>query len=410
MPKGWVIADWADIVGITHGQNQRDIEDPDGIFPIYGSGGQIGKSFRYLCKAGSTVIGRKGTINRPFFTHTDFWNIDTAFGITPCEGVLPRYLFLFCRHFNFKSLDRSTTIPSLTQKNLYSINMPLPPHAEQQRIVAIIDALFSKLDKGVETLKTIRRQLRTYRQAVLKWAFEDKKWNMAPLRSITTLVTSGSRGWAKYYSDKGAKFIRIGNLTRDTIKLKYDDIQHVVLPNNAEGLRSLLFERDMLISITADLGSIGIVPVDLGEAYINQHIALARFVNPNLVLFYAYYLKSEQGRKALLRNRRGATKIGLGLDDIRNTPVPFISEQCADEIVAAIESRLSVCDKLEAIVDENLVKAEALRQSILKKAFAGKLVPQDPDDEPAEKLLARIKSEQKHTVKKTGTGRIKKNG
>ena len=147
----------------------------------------------------------------------------------------------------------------------------------------------------------------------------------------------------------------------------------------------------MLVSITADLGSIGVVPDCFGEAYINQHIALTRFSNPALVFFYAWYLKSENGRNSLLKNQRGGTKIGLGLDDVRDALVPLVSDDVAFIIVAAIESRLSVCDKIESIVDESLAKADALRQSILKKAFAGQLVPQDPNDEPAAVLLERIR-------------------
>ena len=172
LPNGWVIASWSDVVHITHGQNQKNVEAVDGVYPIYGSGGQIGRATQYLCKAGSTVVGRKGTINKPFYANTDFWNIDTAFGITPYKEIHPKFLFLFCTHFNFKVLDQSTGRPSLTQTNLYKIKMPLPPLAEQHRIVEKIDALFSKLDKGVETLQIIRQQLRTYRQAVLKWAFD----------------------------------------------------------------------------------------------------------------------------------------------------------------------------------------------------------------------------------------------
>lgn len=65
LPQNWIVANWSDIVVITHGQNQKGIESPDGIYPIYGSGGQIGRATKYLCKAGSIVVGRKGTINEP---------------------------------------------------------------------------------------------------------------------------------------------------------------------------------------------------------------------------------------------------------------------------------------------------------------------------------------------------------
>ncbi len=102
-----------------------------------------------------------------------FWNVDTAFGLYPLQTdhLLPGYLFYFCRSFNFHSLDKSTTIPSLAKRDIESINFPLPPLAEQKRIVAKIEELFSELDAGEESLRRARRQLRVYRQSLLKQAF-----------------------------------------------------------------------------------------------------------------------------------------------------------------------------------------------------------------------------------------------
>lgn len=185
------------------------------------------------------------------------------------------------------------------------------------------------------------------------------------------MVTSGSRGWAKYYNENGARFIRITDLSRDRIKLRNNSIQRVLLPESVEGKRSRLQDNDVLISITADLGSIALVPKDIEESYINQHIAVVRFFNSYQGEFMAWYLKSDYGQKDLLRNKRGGGKLGLGLDDIRNTPVPVVSDELADKIVTEIESRLSVCDSIEQTVDTALAQAEAMRQSILKKAFEG---------------------------------------
>jgi type I restriction enzyme S subunit len=241
-------------------------------------------------------------------------------------------------------------------------------------------------------LKTIKTQLTVYRQAVLKWAFSDLS-ETDQIAKITSLVTSGSRGWAKYYSNNGAKFIRIGNLKRYGINIDLTDIQYVTLPQKVEGARSLLMENDVLISITADLGSIGFVETDLGEAYINQHIALVRFKNKFQSKFYAWFLRSDKGQKELLKNKRGAGKLGLGLDDIRNTKVPIITDEEAICTLQKIESRLSACDKLEQTIDQTLALSASLRQSILKKAFEGRLVLQNTNDEPAEKLLERIKAE-----------------
>ena len=243
---------------------------------------------------------------------------------------------------------------------------------EQLRIVARIEELFSELDNGVETLQKTKQQLEVYRQAVLKDAFShitEKK----TIRETSSVVTSGSRGWAQYYSDHGAKFVRIGNLTRDRIYIDLSDIQYVDLPNGAEGKRTQLQPNDVLVSITADLGSIGLVPNDIGEAYVNQHIAMIRFLNPVQGEFMAWYLRSDYGQKDLLKNKRGGGKLGLGLDDIRDSKVPVVSDAEAAQIVENIEARLSVCDSIERTVDTALQQAEAMRQSILKQAFEGGL-------------------------------------
>ena len=243
---------------------------------------------------------------------------------------------------------------------------------EQKRIVARIEELFSQLDAGVETLKKTKAQLAVYRQAVLKEAFAgltEKK----QIREMSSLVTSGSRGWAQYYADCGARFIRITDLTRDGIQLKNDSIQYVALPDKAEGKRSRLLGGDVLVSITADLGSIALIPENIDEAYINQHIAMVRFNNPLQGEFMAWYLRSDLGQKDLLKNKRGGGKLGLGLDDIRDTPVPVVSDGAAQQTVAFIDDRLSVCTSIEQTVDTALQQVEAMRQSILKDAFEGRL-------------------------------------
>lgn len=269
-----------------------------------------------------------------------------------------------------KQYETGTTRKRISRRNLEKINFKLPSLEEQNRIVDEIEKSFSQLDNGVETLKKTKEQLKVYRQAVLKEAFStfvDKD----KIRNMASIVTSGSRGWAKYYADEGARFIRITDLTRDKITLKNDSIQRVNLPENIEGKRSKLMENDVLVSITADLGSIALIPEEIEEAYINQHIAMIRFYNSNQGEFMAWYLKSDLGQKDLLKNKRGGGKLGLGLDDIRDTPVPVVSDSVAMEVVNDIDSKLSVCDSIEQTVDFVLQQAEALRQSILKKAFEG---------------------------------------
>ena len=285
-----------------------------------------------------------------------------------------QYLFHFVqgKYALLNTKKKGTGTPHLNQELLKQQKLIVPSYSEQERIVARIEELFSQLDAGVETLKKTKAQLAVYRQAVLKEAFSccaEKK----SIREMSSIVTSGSRGWAKYYCDNGAKFIRIGNLTRNKIYIDLNDIQHVQLPDKAEGTRTKLAPNDVLVSITADLGSIGLVPNGIGEAYVNQHIAMIRFNNQMQGEFYAWYLRSEYGQQDLLRNKRGGGKLGLGLDDIRDSRVPVVSNETAESILSIIECRLSVCDSIEHTVDLALQQAEAMRQSILKDAFEGRL-------------------------------------
>ena len=312
-----------------------------------------------------------------------------------------------------EGLQSGTTRKRISRSNLGIINFPLPPLPEQHRIVAKIEALFSSLDKGIESLKTAQQQLKVYRQAVLKWAFEGKLtsenvkdgelpegWKWVKSGKLFDFVTSGSRGWAKYYSDSGAIFIRITNLDFDSLDLDLEEnkIQYVNPPSNSEGIRTKVQDGDFLFSITGYLGMFAIAP-KLDNAFVNQHISLCRPKKGFNKKFVGYWIIAKTGGNYYLNKMtKGATKAGLGLDDIKNFPVPFapLSEQ--QLIVSEIESRLSVCDKLEESIIHSLKQAEALRQSVLKKAFSGKLVPQDPNDAPASVLLEHIKAEKEKNM------------
>lgn len=325
------------------------------------------------CKAGDILIvcdgSRSGFVGKAIDGY-----VGSTLAIISADGMSQEYLYYFLlgKYALLNTKKKGTGTPHLDANILNQQKLVVPLIDEQKRIVAKIEELFSELDNGVETLKKTKQQLAMYRQAVLKEAFENCK-TLSPIRDMSTLVTSGSRGWAQFYASKGAKFIRIGNLTRDSIDIDFSDTQYVNLPDKAEGLRSKLQPNDVLVSITADLGSIGLVPSNIGEAYINQHIAVVRFKNAAQGKFMAWYLRSDWGQKDLLKNKRGAGKLGLGLDDIRDSRVPVVSDEEAEAVLNVIESRLSVCDSIEKTVDTALQQAEAMRQSILKKAFEGKL-------------------------------------
>ena len=154
LPKGWCLCKISSVVDIVNGKSQKNVESPTGKYPIYGSGGIIGKAMEYTCLAGSTIIGRKGTINHPIFVEENFWNVDTAFGMKANNQISEdKYFYCFCLYFDFSKLDKSSALPSLTKTAIGNLILPIPPLAEQQRIVAKIEELFSQLDKIESSLQ-----------------------------------------------------------------------------------------------------------------------------------------------------------------------------------------------------------------------------------------------------------------
>ena len=126
-PKGWGIVKWEDCLTIRNGKSQKKVVNPDGEYPIYGSGGVMGFANDYLCESDTVIIGRKGSINKPIYVDEKFWNVDTAFGLISGDDLNSKYLFNFCLRYNFLKHNKATTLPSLTKADLLKISMPCPP-------------------------------------------------------------------------------------------------------------------------------------------------------------------------------------------------------------------------------------------------------------------------------------------
>ena len=369
----FAIKKWADVLQIISGRNQKEVLDHTGSYPIYGSGGIIGYANQYLCEAGTTIVGRKGTIDNPIFVNERFWNVDTAFGVSPGEQLNPRYLYFFCRHFNFKQLDKSTTIPSLAKRDLLSIEMPVPPLVEQKRIVEKIEELFSELDSGVETLKKIKQQLAVYRQAVLKAAF-DVQADVVELSSIVEDVRIGPFGTALHKEDYINNGIPVINPQH--IKGGFICPSNKVTVSNEKAieLNSYRLEKnDIIMGRRGEMGRTAPVAEKESGWICGTGSIRLRLKDEFDAEFYAQILSSPSVVHYLEEKATGTTMKNLNEEIVRHIPVPKITRQQQVDINNALAAKLSVCDSIEKTVDAALQQAEAMRQSILKKAFEGKL-------------------------------------
>lgn len=195
-------------------------------------------------------------------------------------------------------------------------------------------------------------------------------WVWCRLGQLAELITSGSRDWARYYNSNGrAKFVRMGNLSHDNYLLKEAKMQIVQPPSNGEGTRTRLIEMDLLVSITGDVGWMGLIPKDFGEAYINQHTALVRLLTPVRGTFVPKFLLSPLCRKQFDFPQRGI-KNSFRLTDLQNMIVPlppFAEQQILEERVNKV---MTMIKELEAQINVRQDQAKQLMQSVFREAFA----------------------------------------
>ena len=140
---------WKDVLDIFNGKDYKAVQVDKGGYPVYGSGGIIARANDYICPAGTIIIGRKGSINNPILVNEKFWNVDTAFGIVPKEIINISYLYYFCKHYNFNYLNKATTLPSLTKRDLLEIEINIPDLEEQVKFSGFVNQI-NKLKSDVQ--------------------------------------------------------------------------------------------------------------------------------------------------------------------------------------------------------------------------------------------------------------------
>lgn len=326
-------------------------------------------------------------------------------GIYESDALDSKYLYnyLFYRKNFLIQQGIGGAQPNISQTILKKLSVPLAPLVEQKAIVKKIEELFSSLDSGIVDLKKAQEQLVIYRQAVLKKAFEGeysaKEFEMLPINSLCEVVRGGSprpAGDEKYYNGE-IPFMKVRDISRN----KGAYIHSAEYSIKEAGLsRTRLVESDTLL-LTNSGATLGIPAITKIATTFNDGIAAFLNLDDNLLYHYYYWIS----KTAYLRNLdQGAAQPNLNTSIIGNMEIPIYFDNNEHlKIVREIESRLSVCDKVEESLKESLEKAKALRQSILKKAFEGKLLSAeelakcraDKDYEPASVLLEKIKKEKK---------------
>ncbi len=323
-----------DVLEIKNGRNQRAVEDPNGKYPIYGSGGIMGYANDYICRANTVIIGRKGNINKPIYVEEPFWNVDTAFGLEAKKDVLlPKYLYYFCLRYDFERLNKAVTIPSLTKADLLKIELELPALSIQAGIV-------DELGK-IERITSLRRKELQQLDDLIKARFVEMFGDMLinpkglPEQRLDSLadIVSGITKGRKVKTDE---LYEVPYMAVSNVKDGYIDWTTVktIMATAAEIDQYRLMPGDVLMTEGGDpdkLGRGAIIHEPPKDCIHQNHIFRVRLTQDILLsVFMAQYLQQQKAKRYFLGCAKQTTGIAsINMRQLSALPVlvPPMKEQ-----------------------------------------------------------------------------------
>lgn len=385
---------------------------------------------RRRTQSGDTIVSTVRTYLKAiaYIDDRNDLTVSTGFAVLRPNQVLDsKYLSYYARSELFvgevTSLSNGVSYPAINPITLVGIPALFPNcKKEQAQIARFLDYKTAQLDQLIAKKQALIERLNEQRialitQAVTRGLNPDvplkdsgvewlgqvpEGWEVAKLRRCVSTVTSGSRGWAKYFSDSGDIFLRITNLTRNSIQLMRTDIQRVMPPEGSEGERTKTQPGDVLISITADLGSVAVIPDSFEAAYVSQHICLVRPERDKVLPeWLAMSVFSHSGRAQLGSSGYGGTKQQLSLADVKElvfTMPPTLKEQ--GDILEYVQVETEKTDRLVSLTVDTINRLEEYRTALITAAVTGKIdvrdiqIPVPPNDGPTSENIHEKASSQ----------------
>ncbi len=432
IPENWVWCKLENILNVKYGKGLKKEIREDGEYPVYGSNGIVGFHNQSLTIGPTIIIGRKGSVGKVHYSQTKCWPIDTTYYVDQLSLIEYSFLYYLLSNIKLEELDKSTAIPGINRNDLYSISIPLPPLFEQQRIAEKLESLLGKMKEAKALLDEIPEIIQNLRQSILaaacsgrlteEWRQQNPNTVMRNLHNVeqedvnadlaaagydlrdmpeSWFVTSikhlgrvkgGKRlpkGGKLVDYNTGYPYIKAGDLKNGTVTL--NQLEYLTPEVQKRIKNYTVADGDIYVTIVgAYIGDAGIIPKELNGANLTENAAKICGLSNCNNKYLAFWLRSAIAQE-LIRNRISSAAQGkLALHRIETiaVPLPSIGEQ--EEIVRFVESLFSKADDLETQFKEALELVEPVPEIILSKAFRGELVPQDPNDEPASVLLARI--------------------
>jgi type I restriction enzyme, S subunit len=380
LPKSWINVSLGDILLLEYGKSLPKDSRQDGKYPIFGSNGIIGFHNNFSVEGPVVIIGRKGSVGSVHISNENCWPIDTTYFVRPTHSLNFKFVFFLLEYLNLSQLDKSTTIPGLNRDNIYEQVIPLPSLNEQDRIVLKLEELISGIEKSKEQLELSFNKLNIHKRTFFKSLLErksssrifvERKFEDCVINHdnkripLSSSIRKRKSGPYRYYGATGV----------------IDHIDNYIFSG-----KYLLIGEDgaNLLSKTKDLSFI----VE-GQFWVNNHAHIVQAKENITIEYLNFYFNSLD----ITEYVTGTAQPKLNQANLNRIPVliPSLDEQLS--IVQEMQRALSIIEETEKAIIKGLTQIGLFKQTILNKAFTGKLLEQDSNDEPARILLKRIKTE-----------------
>ena len=391
IPASWDVKRFKYCVQICNGGEYADIEVEEGGYPVIGSGGEFARASKYCYRGESVLLGRKGTVDKPLYVNDAFWCVDTMFYTKAKQGMIPKFLYYCALCFRFDYYVTATALPSMTQKDLGSEMIAVPPTNEQQAIAdfldiqcAKIDSVIADIEKQIDTLQKYKKSMITeavtkgldrsvpMKDSGIEWIGEiPKHWNINKTRYLASLCSGATPSKDVYtYWEGNIPWV-------SSQEVKSDIITDTSLHISEEAIRScstklmpagtlVMVVRSGILQHTIPVALLGV------PATINQDIKAFVFKPEMIPAYYKYYIQGENDAllNVLIKDKTTVESIDNNLLLSLRVMVPPIQEQ--KDIVNYLDER---CSKIDSIISDKQAQLDAIiqhKKSLIYEYVTGK--------------------------------------
>jgi type I restriction enzyme S subunit len=398
IPVHWAVKRLNDLAKINGGQDQKNVYNEKGKYPVYGSGGIFGYADKYLSKSKSVLLGRKGTIDKPIYVDVPFWTVDTMYFTYVFRKTNVRYFYYLCTTIKFDFYNYGSAVPSMTQKDLSRIIFSVPDFVEQTAIAKYLDTKTQAIDKKINLLTKKAVYYKELRKSIIsdvmckgldknvtlqesEFIFSvNAKWKRYRLKDLGFLYSglSGKAGNDFNQDDNpnNKGFIPFTNIANNTY-LKTNHLGTVVVYENEKQNKVRKGDVFFLMSSEGyeDIGKTAALAEDINDTYLNSFCKGYRITNkhcdPN---FVNYLMISDNYRKLLIVQGKGFTRINLKMEKVSDFIVylpPTKAEQT--QIASYLDEKTQKIDVIVANIKTQTETLTELRKTLINDVVTGKI-------------------------------------